>query len=110
MLTQTDLKKINSNVDKIVDQKITKRGVLTRKDFASIEKLVEQAIIDTVPKELKKHLAYLPSKKEFYDKMDEVVGELRKSREVFELIPRRVSDHEDRLGKLENIHPNYQHA
>jgi hypothetical protein len=37
--------------------------------------------------------------------MDEVVGELKAMREEVAVVTHRVSDHEDRITKLEEAHP-----
>jgi len=67
---------------------------LTQKDLNEIEGIVEEKIDEKVKN--------LPSKDEFYEKMDEVVGELKAIREELPLISHRLSDHEDRIQRVEN--------
>ena len=47
---------------------------------------------------------HLPTKDEFYGKMDEVVGELKAIREEQSVQSQHLSDHEDRIQKIES-HP-----
>ena len=71
--------------------------MLTQKDLGEIKILI------------KEETKYLPTKDEFYTKMDEVMGELKAIREEQTLITGRVSghtdtleDHETRIEKLED--------
>ena len=50
----------------------------------------------------KDDINHLPIKDEFYNKMDEVMGELKTIREEQTLISHRVSDHKDRIEKIES--------
>lgn len=68
---------------------------LTQKDLDEIENLIAE--------KLDEKLAILPTKEEFYKKMDEAMGELKAIREE-----NAVNSH--RLSKLEDIHPNYTHS
>ena len=44
----------------------------------------------------------IPTKDEFYEKMDEVLGEIKDMREEFSVTKSRVYDnHEPRIGKVE---------
>lgn len=94
---------------------------LSKKDLKAINKLIDSALEEKVPlivrkelkkelrKELRKELSYLPTKKEFYKKMDEIIGELKNMRETYELAAPKISNHEDRITSLEDIHPHDQH-
>ena len=75
---------------------------LTQNDFDQIEKVVNKSV-----EEKTKHL---PTKDEFYSKMDDIMGELKTIREEQIAVTGRFTDHEDRLEKLEEIHPSYQHS
>lgn len=66
---------------------------LTQKDLDEIESLVQ----NTVKEEIK----HLPTKDEFYGKMDEVMGELKAIREEHTVSSGQISDHEDRITLLE---------
>jgi hypothetical protein len=46
-------------------------------------------------------VGHLPTKDEFYEKLDQVMGELKAVREEFSVLGHQVSDH-DRLEKLES--------
>jgi DNA replication initiation complex subunit (GINS family) len=91
---------------------------LTKSDLARIQKLIDLSLELKVPKivreelkrELKRELSHLPNKDEFYKKMDEVMGELKKMRESYELAAPQISDHETRIMDLEKIHPQGKHA
>ena len=76
--------------------------MLTQKDFDEIEKLLD--------KKLDEKIKFLPTKDEFFSKMDEVMGELKTIREQQEIITGKTSDHDDRIEKLEDLHPELQSA
>lgn len=68
--------------------------MLTQKDLDDIEKIVEEKI---------KHL---PTKDDFYTKMDEVMGELKAIREEQAVISGykdQIENHQTRIGKIEQI-------
>lgn len=83
--------------------------MLTQKDFHQIEAIVEEKLDQKLDEKLKERLRFLPTKEEFYEKMDEIMGELKAIREEMTILTYRSSDHEDRLEKLENIHPHSSH-
>jgi hypothetical protein len=66
---------------------------LTINDLDEIEKVVEE--------EIEEKVSNLPTKDEFFTKMDEVMGELKAIREEQPLQSNRLSNHEDRLEKIE---------
>ncbi len=70
-------------------------------DLKAIKALIEVTIDE---KELvsKADLSHLPTKDEFYSKMDEVMGELKTIREEQTVQSHQLSDHEDRLEKVES--------
>jgi len=72
--------------------------MLTQRDLDEIEKLIDEKI---------KHL---PNKDEFYKAMDQIMGELKTMRETYELSVPKISEHEDRIIDLENLHPHGKHA
>ena len=70
--------------------------MLTQKDLEDIEKVVDEKI--------ESRTSNLPTKDEFYTKMDEVVGELKTIREeqaVLSGLNTKVNDHDERIFKLE---------
>jgi predicted nuclease with TOPRIM domain len=70
--------------------------MLTQKDLEEIEKVIEE--------KLEEKLRLLPTKDEFFSKMDELMGELSTIRDEQTIIGHQVSDHEERLSALEEIH------
>lgn len=77
-LDDSDLKAIKGLIEVTVDEVIEKRELVTKSD-----------------------LSHLPTKDEFFAKMDEVMGELKAIREEQPLQSRKLSDHEDRIEKIE---------
>ena len=67
--------------------------MLTQKYFDQIEKIVEKSIKDST-----KHL---PTRDQFYSKMDYLIGEIKASREEHTAITGRMSDNSDTLEKHE---------
>lgn len=70
---------------------------LTQKDFDQIEELTRGIV--------KEEIKNLPTKEEFFSKMDEVMGELETVREEQTVLSGQVSNHENRLKSFEKIHP-----
>ena len=64
---------------------------LTQKDFDQIEELTHGVV--------KEEIKNLPTKKEFFSKMDEVVGELKTVREEQTTLSHQVSNHEEKQFK-----------
>jgi predicted nuclease with TOPRIM domain len=74
---------------------------LTQKDLDEIENIVDEKIGEKIKN--------LPTKDQFFSKMDEVVGELKAIREELPSINSQLSNHEDRIEKVEsklNISPS----
>jgi len=76
-------------------------ATLDNDDFKAIKALIEVTIDE---KELvtKSDISHLPTKDEFYTKMDEVMGELKAIREEQPLQSHKLSEHSDRIGKIES--------
>lgn len=75
--------------------------MLTAQDLDEIEKVVDEKIDENTRN--------LPTKDEFFGKMDEVMGELKAIREEQPLQSHRLSNHEDRISVIEKklqINPN----
>lgn len=66
---------------------------LTQVDLDEIEKIVDEKI--------ETRTRNLPTKDEFYGKMDEVIGELKAIREGDAVQSHQLSNHEDRISNLE---------
>ena len=67
---------------------------LTQRDLDEIEKIVDERVDDKI--------SHLPTKEDFYQKMDELIGELKGMREDFAVISGKAyDDHEPRIVKIE---------
>jgi len=88
MLTKNDLLQIDSAINKRVNP-------LEEKMEEKFEKIEDR-------------IKLLPTKDEFFEKMSDVMGELKAIREQQEIITGKTSDHEDRLVALEQLHPELQ--
>ena len=75
--------------------------MLTQKDLNQVEEIVDRKLDEKFDEKF----GLLPTKDEFFGKMDEVMGELKTIREEVEVVSGRVSDHEDRITTLEKICP-----
>jgi hypothetical protein len=78
-LDSDDLKAIKGLIEVTVDEVIEAKGLVTKED-----------------------ISHLPTKDEFYTKMDEVMGELKTIREEQPLQSHRLSEREDRIQKIES--------
>lgn len=76
--------------------------MLTQKDLDEIEGIIDE--------KLEEQLKLLPTKDEFFSSMDEVMGELKTMREELAITNHHLKGHEDRIKKLETIHPDNRHA
>ena len=75
---------------------------LSSSDIKNIKDLVKLTLDEDETLVRKDDIKNLPTKDEFFSKMDEVMGELSKIREGDELLTNKVySDHEERLKKVE---------
>ena len=75
--------------------------MLTQRDFDRLEKLIDALLEAKLEEKLTDKLKYLPTKDDFYKKMDEVMGELKAIREEHSISAYQVADHEERLEVLE---------
>ena len=75
-------------------------ATLDNDDLRALKELIEVTIDE---KELvsKNNISHLPTKDEFYVKMDEVMGELKTIREEQVVQSHQLSDHGDRIEKIE---------
>jgi len=67
--------------------------MLTQRDLNLIEKIINETIEEKTRN--------LPTKDEFFTKMDEVMGELQAMREEDTILGHQVSEHEKRICGLE---------
>ena len=77
-------------------------ATLDDQDLKAIKGLIEVTLDEKLDEKLDERLSFLPTKDEFYGKMDEVMGELKAIREEVTVLGHRVSEHDDRLEKLES--------
>jgi hypothetical protein len=82
----------------------SRMATLDNDDLKAIKNLMQVTIDEAVEEKLvtKEDLSHLPTKDEFYTKMDEVMGELKTIREEQSLQSQHLSDHNDRLEKIES--------
>jgi len=72
--------------------------MLTKQDIEIIE--------DIVDKRLEEQTKHLPTKDEFFQWMDKIMGELQEIREEIAISYGRIDDRENRITSLEKFHPN----
>ena len=82
-----DIKALKGLISVTIDEKIEEKQLVTKDD-----------------------ISHLPTKTEFFDRMDEVMGELKKIRENTNVLSQHSQDHSDDLEKLKEIHPDFEHA
>ena len=79
-------------------------ATLDNDDLKAIKSLIEVTIDEAIDRNkfvAKSDLSHLPTKDDFYGKMDEVVGE-QKNREEQALQSQHLSEYEDRIEKIED--------
>ncbi len=74
---------------------------LTNDDLKNIKSLIKITIDEDETLVRKDDLKHLPTKNEFYDQMDEIMGELKAIREEQTVQSFRLTNHEDRVGVIE---------
>lgn len=77
-------------------------ATLDNDDLKAIKGLIEVTFEEKLGEKLDEKLSYLPTKDEFYTKMDGVLTELKAIREEQPLQSNRLSEHEDRIEKIES--------
>ena len=84
--------------------KMASMATLDRDDLKAIQGLIEVTINEAIENKIvtKDDISHLPTKDEFYVKMDEVVGELKAAREEQAVLSHQVADHADRLDRIES--------
>ena len=78
---------------------------LDNDDLKAIKDLIEVTVEEVIERKdlvTKDYLGNLPTKDEFYGKMDEVMGELKAIREEVAVLGHQVSEHDDRIDKIES--------
>lgn len=77
-------------------------ATLDHDDLEAIKSLIEVTFDERLDEKLDEKLAHLPSKDEFYSRMDKVMGELKTIREEVAILSHRTSDNEDRIERIES--------
>jgi hypothetical protein len=80
-------------------------ATLDNDDFKALKDLMQVTIEEAIEAKglvTKEDISHLPTKDEFYTKMDEVMGELKTIREEQALQSQHLSDHDDRIDKIES--------
>jgi predicted nuclease with TOPRIM domain len=80
-------------------------ATLDDQDLKAIKDLMEVTIDEVIEKRelvTKNDLSHLPTKDDFYGKMDEVMGELKTIREEQSLQSQHLSDHDDNIQKIQS--------
>lgn len=72
---------------------------MTKDELKAIKELFNEQKGEILS-EVEKKLHLLPTKDEFFDKMDEVMGELKANREEQTLQSGRISEHSDEIEEL----------
>lgn len=76
--------------------------MLTQSDIEIIEGIIDEKIGEK--------LKNMPTKDELYTRLDYIVGELDTIRTEITLVTHSQENHENRITKLETIHPKNKHA
>ena len=77
---------------------------LTNSDFKNIKGLVKATIDEDETLVRKDDIKHLPTKEDFFDREDKIMGELKAVREEITILSdlnRKVNDHEVRIEKVE---------
>jgi len=77
-------------------------ATLDSDDLKAFKALIEVTFDERLDEKLDEKLSHLPTKDEFYEKMDEVMGELKTVREEQAVQSHQLSDHAGRLDKIES--------
>jgi len=80
--------------------------MLTQRDLDEIEELIGKKLEE----KFNEKLGLIPTKNEFFKAMDQIMGQLKKMQETYELAEPKISDHETRITSLEDLHPQGKHA
>lgn len=83
--------------------------MLTKQDLKRIELLFEIKLDEKLEEKLNDKLGLYPTRNEFFKSMDKIMGELETIRNEQILIAHSQGDYDERLEKLESIHPKGNH-
>ena len=94
-LTKDDKKYIETTISNKLNQKLDEQELRFENKLTDIELKFEDKLTEF--------------KSEFFEKIDPILKEVTAGREERTLQASQISDHEDRIEKLENIHPKGRH-
>lgn len=94
MLTKTDEKKVEVLITKSLDKRLGK-------NLEKLEGLVENVLDRKLDEKLDEKLSHLPTKEEFFSRMDKLLGEVQKSRDEQTMLSARVSVHSDQIEEIQ---------
>ena len=77
-------------------------AALDNDDLKAIKGLIEITLDEKLDEKLDVKLSHLPTKNEFYTERDEVMTELKTIREEQTLQSQHLTDHDDRIEKIES--------
>ncbi len=75
-----------------------------------IKILLDDAIETQIDAKLDEKIGKLPTKEEFYSRMDEMMGEIKTAREEQSVLSQHDRDQFDAIEALQKIHPHNSHA
>ncbi|MBI3290031.1 hypothetical protein HYZ78_01410 [Candidatus Microgenomates bacterium] len=110
LATKNELGKIDEKGTRL-DSRVTKLDAKVERLDAKVDKLVEEVFETKMEiKELKEGIKGLPTRREFFDMVSKVMGELQTTRDEHIILDGQVSRHAKQIEKLEDIHPHSQHS
>jgi len=83
----------------------------TKKEI-DIIKVIKEAVSEVFEEKgavTKEDLKYLPTKDEFYEETLKILKGIEDLKDEKDILSHQVSDHSDRIEKLEKIHPQGKH-
>lgn len=98
MLTKVDLNKIQLLITDGL-KPVIKDVDGVKKDLGGLKRDID-GLKDEI-EDVKGSIRLLPTKDEYFNSMDKLMGEVKKGREEQEVISGKLSQHSDRLEKLE---------
>lgn len=84
-------------------------SLLNVKKLADVTRVVLDELIEEKGLVTKVDIKHLPSKDEFYEETLKVLKGIEDLRDEKDVLSHQVSDHSDRIEKLEEIHPQGKH-
>jgi hypothetical protein len=90
-------------VRKIVEGILEEKGVVTGNDLREILEVNNEVLKLELRKEFvtKEDIKHLPTKEDFYQMVDKIMKEIKAMREERAVLIHRISDHEDRIVRVE---------